>query len=188
MASDARRIRADRRTREQRGHLSRGRDARRRRGTLKRGYEHQRQGRFVREPGRAADHDRAATRRHRQFGIDGGKIGSRANLPYNASKAAVISMTKSLAITHAADGIRVNCMCPGFVETDMWTSAARAGSAAQPIARKVYPPTHKTDPLGPHGEAGRRRQRRRVPRVVTLGVHDGSGPQRRRWLGDARVK
>ena len=58
-----------------------------------------------------------------------GKIGSRANLPYNASKAAVISMTKSLAIAHAADGIRVNCVCPGFVETDMWTSVAREQAA-----------------------------------------------------------
>jgi len=54
-----------------------------------------------------------------------GKIGSRANLPYNAGKAAVISMTKSLAVAHAADGIRVNCVCPGFVETDMWTAVAR---------------------------------------------------------------
>ena len=53
-----------------------------------------------------------------------GKIGSRTNLPYNASKAAVISMTKSLALAHAADGIRVNCVCPGFVETDMWTKVA----------------------------------------------------------------
>jgi len=50
-----------------------------------------------------------------------GKIGNKNNLPYNASKAAVISMTKSLALAHAADGIRVNCVCPGFVETDMWT-------------------------------------------------------------------
>jgi len=54
-----------------------------------------------------------------------GKIGSRTNLPYNASKAAVVSMTKSLALAHAADGIRVNCICPGFVETDMWTAVAR---------------------------------------------------------------
>jgi NAD(P)-dependent dehydrogenase (short-subunit alcohol dehydrogenase family) len=53
-----------------------------------------------------------------------GKIGSRTNLPYNASKAAVISMTKSLALAHAADGIRVNCVCPGFVETDMWTKVS----------------------------------------------------------------
>jgi NAD(P)-dependent dehydrogenase (short-subunit alcohol dehydrogenase family) len=58
-----------------------------------------------------------------------GKIGSRANLPYNASKAAVISMTKSLALAHAADGIRVNCVCPGFVETDMWSSLARQQGA-----------------------------------------------------------
>lgn len=58
-----------------------------------------------------------------------GKIGSRTNLPYNASKAAVISMTKSLALAHAADGVRVNCVCPGFVETDMWTSLARQQGA-----------------------------------------------------------
>src|SRR5437773_4090528 len=57
-----------------------------------------------------------------------GKVGSRTNLPYNASKAAVVSMTKSLALAHAADGIRVNCVCPGFVETDMWTAVAREQS------------------------------------------------------------
>jgi meso-butanediol dehydrogenase/(S,S)-butanediol dehydrogenase/diacetyl reductase len=54
-----------------------------------------------------------------------GKLGGHANLPYNASKAAVISITKSLALVHAADGIRVNCVCPGFVETEMWTVVAR---------------------------------------------------------------
>jgi NAD(P)-dependent dehydrogenase (short-subunit alcohol dehydrogenase family) len=58
-----------------------------------------------------------------------GKVGSRTNLPYNASKAAVISMTKSLAVAHAADGIRVNCVCPGFVETDMWAAVAREQGA-----------------------------------------------------------
>jgi NAD(P)-dependent dehydrogenase (short-subunit alcohol dehydrogenase family) len=54
-----------------------------------------------------------------------GKIESRANLPHNASKATVISTTKSLALAHAADGIRVNCVCPGFVERDMWVSLVR---------------------------------------------------------------
>ena len=58
-----------------------------------------------------------------------GKVGGRTNLPYNASKAAVISITKSLAIAHAADGIRVNCVCPGFVETDMWSKVATEQSA-----------------------------------------------------------
>jgi meso-butanediol dehydrogenase / (S,S)-butanediol dehydrogenase / diacetyl reductase len=54
-----------------------------------------------------------------------GKIGSKTNLPYNASKAAVVSMTKSLALAHAGEGIRVNCVCPGFVETDMWSVVSR---------------------------------------------------------------
>ena len=54
-----------------------------------------------------------------------GKVGSKTNLPYNVSKAAVISMTKSLALAHAGEGIRVNCVCPGFVETDMWAVVAR---------------------------------------------------------------
>ncbi|HZV96969.1 MAG TPA: SDR family NAD(P)-dependent oxidoreductase [Candidatus Nitrosocosmicus sp.] len=54
-----------------------------------------------------------------------GKVGSRTNLPYNASKAAVVSITKSLALAHAEHGIRVNCVCPGFVETDMWNMVAR---------------------------------------------------------------
>jgi NAD(P)-dependent dehydrogenase (short-subunit alcohol dehydrogenase family) len=58
-----------------------------------------------------------------------GKIGSRTNLPYNASKAAVISITKSLALAHAADGVRVNCVCPGFVETDMWDTVSREQGA-----------------------------------------------------------
>ena len=70
-----------------------------------------------------------------------GKIGSANNLPYNASKAAVISITKSLALAHAADGIRVNCVCPGFVETDMWTTvSARAGRASGHAGRGVHPP------------------------------------------------
>jgi 3-oxoacyl-[acyl-carrier protein] reductase len=58
-----------------------------------------------------------------------GKIGSRTNLPYNASKAAVISITKSVALSHAADGIRANCVCPGFVETEMWASVVQAQAA-----------------------------------------------------------
>ena len=70
-----------------------------------------------------------------------GKVGSRTNLPYNASKAAVVSITKSLALAHAADGIRVNCVCPGFVETDMWTMVAREqGKLLGLLGRGVHPP------------------------------------------------
>src|SRR5713226_80218 len=67
-----------------------------------------------------------------------GKVGSRNNLPYNASKAAVISITKSLALAHAADGIRANCVCPGFVETDMWTLVAREQSVLMGLSPEDF--------------------------------------------------
>jgi NAD(P)-dependent dehydrogenase (short-subunit alcohol dehydrogenase family) len=78
-----------------------------------------------------------------------GKIGSRTNLPYNASKAAVISMTKSLALAHAGDGIRANCVCPGFVETDMWTQVAKEQSALLGMSAEEFTRQRKNAvPLG----------------------------------------
>ncbi len=44
-------------------------------------------------------------------------FGSPRNPAYGASKAAVVQLTKSLAIAWAADGIRVNAVAPGFVVT-----------------------------------------------------------------------
>jgi NAD(P)-dependent dehydrogenase (short-subunit alcohol dehydrogenase family) len=38
---------------------------------------------------------------------------------YSASKGAIVAMTRTLALDHAADGIRVNCVCPGSVHTPM---------------------------------------------------------------------
>lgn len=36
---------------------------------------------------------------------------------YSASKAAVIQFTRQMAINYAAEGIRVNCICPGIIDT-----------------------------------------------------------------------
>src|SRR3989442_3180039 len=78
-----------------------------------------------------------------------GKIGSPNNLPYNVSKAAVVSLTKSLALAHAKDGIRVNCVCPGFVETDMWTRVARDQGAVMGISAEEFTRRRaQTVPLG----------------------------------------
>ena len=38
---------------------------------------------------------------------------------YNAMKAAVINFTRVVAIEHAADGIRCNCICPGAIDTPL---------------------------------------------------------------------
>jgi NAD(P)-dependent dehydrogenase (short-subunit alcohol dehydrogenase family) len=58
--------------------------------------------------------------------------------PTNASKAAVISMTKSLALAHAGDGIRVNCVCPGFVDTDMWAKVSHDLGALRGMRAEEY--------------------------------------------------
>ncbi|HET8680123.1 MAG TPA: SDR family oxidoreductase [bacterium] len=48
-----------------------------------------------------------------------GLAGSELLGAYGASKAALVQMTRSLALNHARDGIRVNCVCPGSIETPM---------------------------------------------------------------------
>ncbi len=47
-------------------------------------------------------------------------IGPGGKAAYSTSKAAVIHFTKCLAVDHAAEGIRVNCVCPGPVESPMF--------------------------------------------------------------------
>lgn len=42
---------------------------------------------------------------------------------YAASKSGVVQLTKSLALAWAADGIQVNCILPGFIETDLTDKA-----------------------------------------------------------------
>ena len=74
----------------------------------------------------------------------GGKVGSPAQAHYAASKAAVISLTRVSAMELGPHGIRVNCICPGYVLTEMgaatrtddmvatWSSLSPLGRCAQP--------------------------------------------------------
>ena len=51
-----------------------------------------------------------------------GLVGIQDRLAYATTKFAVVGMTKCMALDHAADGVRINCICPGRVETP-WVSA-----------------------------------------------------------------
>lgn len=58
---------------------------------------------------------------------------------YTAAKGGVVSMTRSMAVGYAGDGIRVNCVCPGFVASEVqeaWLSA--------PETRKTIESLHLT--------------------------------------------
>lgn len=68
-------------------------------------------------------------------------LGARNRVAYAASKGAVLAMTRAMALDHAAENIRVNCICPGIVETEMVAkfnmdeSARRQRLAMHPAGR-----------------------------------------------------
>ena len=75
-----------------------------------------------------------------------GQVGSRQLSAYVASKHAVVGLTKSAALEYATDGIRVNAVCPGIIDTPMMDRLvegredyAATISTRQPIGRKGTP-------------------------------------------------
>jgi NAD(P)-dependent dehydrogenase (short-subunit alcohol dehydrogenase family) len=74
-----------------------------------------------------------------------GLVGGRKAASYCASKAAVVNLTRAMALDHGAQQIRVNCICPGDTDTAMLRSEARqlgvaeadflAGAADRPLRR-----------------------------------------------------
>jgi NAD(P)-dependent dehydrogenase (short-subunit alcohol dehydrogenase family) len=56
---------------------------------------------------------------------------------YNSSKGALISLTKSLAVDLGASGIRVNAVCPGYVETEMTAGALGDGPTRSRIEEAI---------------------------------------------------
>jgi NAD(P)-dependent dehydrogenase (short-subunit alcohol dehydrogenase family) len=74
-----------------------------------------------------------------------GLVGGDAAVAYCASKGGVVLLTKAMAIDHGRQGIRVNCICPGDVDTPMLPEDARmrglrwedylAGCANRPLGR-----------------------------------------------------
>ncbi|MEQ8654139.1 MAG: glucose 1-dehydrogenase [Kiloniellales bacterium] len=75
-----------------------------------------------------------------------GLVGSRVNTGYSASKFAVVGMTRSTAMEYATQGLRVNCVCPGWIVTAMTDALDQAVpglheqlSAIAPMGRNGTP-------------------------------------------------
>jgi meso-butanediol dehydrogenase / (S,S)-butanediol dehydrogenase / diacetyl reductase len=64
-----------------------------------------------------------------------GIVGVKNRAAYSASKAGVYGLTKAMAVDHAADGIRVNCICPGTVDSP-WIGKIIAGQPDPDAVRK----------------------------------------------------
>ena len=63
----------------------------------------------------------------------GQAVASQKNVvAYTASKGAIVAMTRAMAVDHARDGVRVNSVCPGSVDTPMLRAAARDISPDDP--------------------------------------------------------
>ncbi|MCO5093150.1 SDR family NAD(P)-dependent oxidoreductase [Bosea sp. (in: a-proteobacteria)] len=98
-----------------------------------------------------------AMRRNRRGSIvnlssTAGLVGSAALGGYSASKGAVVLMTRSLAIRYAPDQVRVNCVCPGSIDTPMLRATFET-AGPDPAARQAMADLYRSkQPLGRFGK------------------------------------
>jgi NAD(P)-dependent dehydrogenase (short-subunit alcohol dehydrogenase family) len=76
-----------------------------------------------------------------------GLVGIQDRLAYSTTKFAVVGLTKCMALDHATSGVRINCICPGRVETP-WV-AARVREYPDP--EKAYKEMSATQAMGRMG-------------------------------------
>lgn len=68
---------------------------------------------------------------------------------YCASKGGVVLLTKAMALDHAKEGIRVNCVCPGAIMTPMLEQGLPQSG---PVREKYFKETVESHPIGRIGE------------------------------------
>lgn len=80
------------------------------------------------------------------MGSVAGLVGLRGRAAYCASKGAVVALTRALALDHVAEGVRVNCVCPGTVDSPWVRRLVEEGGASleqlaarQPMGRLGTP-------------------------------------------------
>ena len=76
-----------------------------------------------------------------------GLEGMSRSLAYNASKGGVVLMTRNMALDYAKDGIRVNCLCPGLIDT------ALTAPIQTPAAKHIFDQMQSWHAMGRVGRA-----------------------------------
>ncbi|MCU1456787.1 MAG: short-chain dehydrogenase/reductase [Actinomycetia bacterium] len=64
-----------------------------------------------------------------------GLVGEPGIYGYSASKAAIVNLTRALALHYASRGVRVNCVCPGVTDTNFLSNVRAAPDADELFAR-----------------------------------------------------
>jgi NAD(P)-dependent dehydrogenase (short-subunit alcohol dehydrogenase family) len=75
-----------------------------------------------------------------------GLQGTEGGSSYNASKAGVVMLTKNMAIDYGRAGIRVNAICPGFIDTPLLRAVMGSDNMAQ--YREEYANDHMLGRFG----------------------------------------
>ncbi len=103
----------------------------------------------------------------------GGLIGLRQRAAYCASKAGVIGLTRALAADHAADGVRVNAIAPGTVDTE-WVARMLADDPDAAATRRMMEQRQLDGRMG-------------TPEEVAAGISFLAGPDGRFANGSVLV-
>ena len=97
------------------------------------------------------------------FGSIWGEVGAAGVVAYCASKGAVHQITRAMALDHVLDGIRINAVCPGEVNTPMLAS-----ERAEPVTPELLSRIAQTVPMGRLADPAE------VARVVLFLVSDAA--------------